>query len=300
MNIADLFKAQFIFSFEVYPPKKTAPIEVVYRAVEGLSQLAPDYISVTYGASGTAATAASTVEIASLIQNTYGIESVAHLPGINLTRQQVESLLQRLRAHKIGNILALRGDRRPEDDERVQEGDFDYASDLIAYIKELETDSDDNSDDRFNIIAACYPEVHDEAADAQADLANLKVKVDAGATQLVSQLFFDNESYYRFLDKARNMGIVVPIQAGIMPLTNVRQSRHIIKLCNPSVPSRLQAIIDKYIDDDESFRKAGIDYAVTQIADLIEQDIDGVHLYTMNSPKTAAAITQQIYPLLNR
>jgi len=281
----------FLFSFEVYPPKKTAPIEVVYKAVEELSVLNPDYISVTYGAGGGAATAAATVEICSLIKNTYGIDTVAHLPGINLTREQVQSLLQRLKAHNITDILALRGDRRPEDNASIlstQEGDFEYASELISYIKSLDPDN------TFTISAACYPEVHGEAKDAQADLDALKAKVDAGTSLLISQLFFDNTAFYRFLDKCASAGITVPIQAGIMPLMNPRQSAHIIKLCNPYIPTDLQAILDKHQDCDDSFRKAGLEYAIAQIADLQEQKTDGVHLYTMNSPETAKAITEAI------
>ena len=296
---------KFLFSFEVYPPKKTAPIEVVYKAVAELSELNPDYISVTYGAGGGAATASATVEICSLIKNTYHVDTVAHLPGINLTKEQVDSLLARLRAHNITDVLALRGDRRPEDagseasvqpnsQATEQEGDFNYASELVSYIKNLDSGVD------FNISAACYPEVHPEAASAEEDLAHLKTKVDAGTTLLISQLFFDNEIFYRFLERAANIGITVPIQAGIMPLTNARQSKHIIKLCNPHIPISLQALIDKYQDNDESFAKAGIEYANKQIADLIEQSIDGVHLYTMNSSQTARAITDTVYPLLDR
>ena len=297
---------KFLFSFEVYPPKKTAPIEVVYKAVAELAQLHPDYISVTYGAGGGAATASATVEICSLIKSTYHVDTVAHLPGINLTKEQVDSLLTRLRAHNITDVLALRGDRRPEDagnetaaaqagtQHAAQEGDFNYASELVSYIKSLDTAAD------FSISAACYPEVHPEAASAEEDLAHLKTKVDAGTSLLISQLFFDNEIFYRFLERTAKVGITVPIQAGIMPLTNPRQSRHIIKLCNPHIPASLQTLIDRYQDDDKSFAKAGIEYANKQIADLIEHNVDGVHLYTMNSSQTAQAITDTIYPLLDR
>jgi len=284
----------FLFSFEVYPPKKTAPIEVVYKAIAELSELKPDYISVTYGAGGGAATAAATVEICSLIKNTYQTETVAHLPGINLTRDQVTSLLLRLRAHNITNILALRGDRRPGDEPTCQEGDFNYASELVTYIKSLDPDTD------FTISAACYPEVHCEATSAQADLAHLKEKVGAGTSLLISQLFFDNEAFYRFLDLAAKADVTVPIQAGIMPLINPRQSAHIIKLCNPVIPKDLQVLIDKYQDCDDSFRKAGIEYATNQISDLIAQKVNGIHLYTMNNSSTAKAITDEIYPILGR
>ena len=294
MNFAKTNK-DFIFSFEVYPPKKTSPIEVVYEAVAELSKLKPDYISVTYGAGGGAATAAATVEICSLIKNTYHTETVAHLPGINLTREQVASLLLRLRAHNITKVLALRGDYNSEDDRDIeaqantlQEGDFKYASELVAYIKELDVDDD------FNISAACYPEVHCEADSMQSDMQNLKTKVDAGTSLLISQLFFDNAVFYDFLERCDSVGIKVPIQAGIMPLKNPRQSKHIMKLCNPSIPKDLQKLINKYQDCDKSFRQAGIEYASMQILDLIEKKVNGIHLYTMNSPSTAKAITDAI------
>jgi len=300
VNTADLFKKQFVFSFEVYPPKKTAPIEVVYRAIDDLSKLAPDYISVTYGAGGGAATATATVKIADYIKSTHDIEAVAHIPSINLTRDQASSLLARLQDRNIMNILALRGDRRPEDDTSTQQqpSEFRYASDLVSYIKQIEAANPPSK--QFNIIGACYPEVHPEAKDAESDLANLETKVEAGTTQLLTQLFFDNAAYYRFLEKARTANINIPIQAGILPLISARQGAFIIKLCNPTVPAKLQAIFDKYADDDKSFRAAGIDYATTQIVDLIEQKVDGIHLYTMNNPETATTITKAVYPLLNR
>ena len=297
-NITDSSESnkKFQFSFEVFPPKKTTPIEKVYETVAELSTLNPDYISVTYGAGGGAATAAATVEICSLIKNTYHTETVAHLPGINLTKGQVESVLQRLRAHNIMRVLALRGDRRPDETGNIgtdaqnipQEGDFCHASELVSFIKGLEIG------EGFEISAACYPEVHDEAPDAETDLRHLKEKVDAGTSLLISQLFFDNDKFYDFLQRASTAGIAVPIQAGIMPLINVRQARHIVKLCNPHIPQQMQDIFDKYQDNDDSFRAAGIDYASAQIADLIEQGVDGVHLYTMNSPATARAIMQAV------
>jgi len=312
VNTAELFKERTVFSFEVYPAKKTASIELVYRAVDALSRLNPDYISVTYGAGGGAATAASTVEIASYIKNILGIEAVAHLPGMYLTREDVNLLLTRLRSHNIENVLALRGDRRPEDDPAaaatiaddeclapVQEGDYAYASDLVRYIAKS-TQVRGTGKPHFNIIAACYPEVHIEAPDAATDLRHLKRKVDAGANQLVTQLFFDNDAFYRFLECAREAGITVPIQAGIMPLTSVRQAEHIIRLCNPYEPPELRKMIDDYQGSIGAFRVAGIDYAVRQIYDLLERGVDGVHLYTMNDPQTAEAICSAIYPLLGR
>jgi methylenetetrahydrofolate reductase (NADPH) len=288
MKTTALFLQKKVFSFEIYPAKKTAPIEVVYEAVDKLSRLAPDYISVTYGAGGGAATSANTVEIASLVQNTYGICAVAHLPGINLTHADVTSLLARLRAHKIENILALRGDRTPD---QPQIGEFAHASDVAAYITAA-------TGDEFNILGACYPEVHTEAADLDADLAHLKTKTQAGVSHLITQLFFDNDLFYRFLDRARAAGITVPIQPGIMPITAVSQVDRMLKLCGASQPPAFRAMIDRYGHNEAALRDAGIDYANNQIADLLAHGADGIHLYTMNNPATAAAITTAIRPLL--
>ena len=278
----------FQFSFEVFPPKKNAPIEVIYDTVAELSKLRPDYISVTYGAGGGAATASATVEICSLIKNTYKTETVAHLPGINLSKDQVSSLLQRLKAHNIDRVLALRGDRRPSDDPRLQEGDFHYAVELVRFIKSVDAKN------FFQISAACYPEVHCDAPDAATDLLRLKEKVTAGTSLLISQLFFDNSRFYDFVQRARSTGIDVPIQAGIMPLANIRQAKHITKLCNPHIPKDLQAIFDKYESGDKSFHAAAIDFASRQIMDLKDHGVEGVHLYTMNSPKTASEISENI------
>ncbi|MDR1412638.1 MAG: methylenetetrahydrofolate reductase, partial [Actinomycetes bacterium] len=264
------------------------PIEVVYQAVDELSRLEPDYISVTYGAGGGAATAANTVEIASLVRNRYGIESVAHLPGINLTRDEVVSLLHRLRAHRIENILVLRGDRTPG---VQQTGQFAHASDLAAWVTA-------QPGTPFNIIGACYPETHPEAASPAADLRALCLKVESGVTQLITQLFFDNDLFWAFLDRARHAGIDVPIQAGIMPVTNVRQVQRMLSLCGASQPPAFRDMIARHGDDDASLHDAGIDYAITQIARLVESGVDGIHLYTMNNPRTAAAITAAIYPLI--
>ncbi len=287
-NTAELFKHKTVYSFEVYPAKKTAPIKVVYDAVAALQELRPDYISVTYGAGGGAVTSAATVEIASLVQNTYGIPAVAHLPGINLTHDDVRSLLGRLAAHNIENVLALRGDLLPG---TVQQGEFAHASDVAAFIREV-------AQTPFNIIGACYPETHTEATSPEDDLRNLKLKVEAGVNQLTTQLFFDNSHFYTFIERARALGITVPIQAGIMPVINGRQAERMVKLCGANLPTEFGALIERYGADDDAMREAGIDYAVCQIADLLEHGVDGIHLYTMNNPATAAAITEAVRPLL--
>ena len=290
MKVNELFAHKTVFSFEVYPAKKTAPIQVVYDAVDALQELAPDFISVTYGAGGGAANASATIEIASLIENTYDLPAVAHLPGINMTRKDMESLLTRLAAHRLENVLALRGDVTSG---MTPTGEFAHASEVAAFIEETVPGY-------FNIIGACYPEVHPEATSPEEDLRWLHHKITAGVSQLATQLFFDNRHFYDFLRRVRDFGITVPIQAGIMPVVNARQAARMVELCGTNIPPEFAALVERYGDNDAEMRVAGIDYATRQILDLIDHKVDGIHLYTMNDPATAAAITQAVRPLTDR
>lgn len=281
MRTNTLFAQKKVFSFEVFPPKKTSAIETVYRAIDEMSTLQPDFISVTYGAGGSE-NCESTLDIASAVKNKYGVESVAHLPCINLTKPEVIDMLRRFEQQGIENIMALRGD--------ITEGvpiktDFKYASDLTAFIRQ-------HSD--VNIIGGCYPEGHPEAPSMEADIRNLKIKVDAGITQLASQLFFDNRYFYDFLERAAKAGIDVPIEAGIMPITDQRQIERIVKLSDAKTPKKFDDLIEKYGADAEEMRKAGIGYAIEQIIDLLENGVDGIHLYTMNKPYVAAQISEAV------
>jgi methylenetetrahydrofolate reductase (NADPH) len=277
MRTSEFFGVKKVFSFEIFPPKRTAPVHVVYDTVAQLRDLAPDFISVTYGAGG-GANNAETLRIARAVKHDYGIESVAHLPGINLTRGEVLGLLDELKAAGVENILALRGDRSPDFEPRK---DFRYASDLISFIRE-------NGD--FHVIGACYPEGHQECASIEQDILNLKTKVDAGVGQLITQLFFDNGSFYAFRERAARVGIGLPIQAGIMPVTNKKQVERMVTLCGASIPGALRSLLERYDDDPESLLAAGIAYAIEQIDDLMAQGTDGIHLYTMNNPEVARRI----------
>lgn len=287
MKINDIFNTsdRAILSFEVFPPKKTSPIESVYSKLEEICALKPDFISVTYGAGGTGGHS-RTCEIASKIKNDFGVESVAHLTCVNSTRDDIDSTLADFKAHNIENILALRGDYV----EGVEpKKDFIYASDLCAYIKE-------HSD--FDLGGACYPEVHLEAKDEVEDILNLRKKVEAGAEHLISQLFFDNSVFYRFLERAKIAGINVPIEAGIMPVTNKSQIERMVSMCGASLPSKFAKIMQKYDSKPEALRDAGIAYAVEQIVDLLANGVDGIHLYTMNNPYVAKKISEAVVSLL--
>ena len=226
------------------------------------------------------------LKIASRIKNEYGIESVAHLPCISLTKSDVRRQLSDFKEAGIENILALRGDVPSGG---YVPGDFRHASDLIAFIKE-------HGD--FNVLAACYPEGHLESADIFDDIRNLKTKVDAGASHLITQLFFDNQYFYRFRERASLAGIQVPIEAGIMPVTNKKQIERMVSLCGVTLPHKFSAMMERYEHNPDAMRDAGIAYAIDQIVDLITHGVDGIHLYTMNNPYIAARIYEAIHQLL--
>ncbi len=289
MKIAEIFsRKRTVFSLEVFPPKRTAAIDSVYSALRELGKLHPDFISVTYGAGG-CENSRSTFEIAVAIKRLYVTEGVAHLPCIGLRREEVEALLDELSALGIENVLALRGDR-PKD-RPVAEGDFEHASDLIRFIRE--------SGRNFNISAACHPEGHSEAPSLDADIENLKLKTDAGTNTLISQLFFDNEYFFRFLERSRRAGISVPIEAGIMPVINSAQIRRMTSLCGATLPPKFLSAMARFERNPEAMRDAGIAYAVDQIADLVAHGVDGIHLYTMNTPYVATKVYEAVHSLVN-
>lgn len=283
MKTNELFKTKSTLSFEVFPPKSTTPVESIYNTIDGLAPLKPDFISVTYGAGGSSNNA--TIGICDAIKHKYGIEAAAHLPCINLTKEKVLSELEELKKCGIENILALRGDINPDIPPKEE---FHYASELVAFIKE-------HGD--FNIIGACYPEGHPQAPSIVEDIKHLKEKVDAGCSQLISQLFFDNEDFYAFREKTAIAGINVPIEAGIMPVTNRKQIERMATLCHAKLPKKFITIMEKYENNPIAMRDAGIAYAVSQIVDLIANDVNGIHLYTMNNPYVAEKICEAVKSL---
>lgn len=284
MHTNELFAKKTVFSFEVFPPKRDIPVETVYPTLDELSQLHPDFISVTCGAGGTGGN--RTVEVATYIKQ-LGCETAAHMPCIYLTEETALQNLKELKEAGIENILALRGDEVPG---RERAHVFEHASDLVAFIKEKEPD--------FNIIGACYPEGHTEAKTLAADVRNLKTKVDAGVNELISQLFFDNTMFYRFLERCEIAGINVPIEAGIMPVTNKAQIERMVSMCGATLPIKFQRAIAKYGDKPEAMRDIGIAYAIDQIADLLANGVDGIHVYTMNNPYIAKKIAEAVKTLL--
>lgn len=285
MKTSELFQHKKVLSFEIFPPKQTENLATIYQTVNALKELAPDFISVTFGALGTKNNQ-RTLDIASTVKHTYGVESVAHLPSSQFTKRDVQDLLTRFKQLGIDNILALRGDDITEHKEKK---DFHYASDLVEYIK---------SEGDFNIIGACYPEGHIESVSKLDDVRHLKEKVDSGCDQLISQLFFDNDYFYTFKERTELVGIDVPIQAGIMPVVNKRQIEKMVKMCGVNVPKKFLKMMERYEHHPEAMRDAGIAYAIDQIVDLITQGVDGIHLYTMNNPYIAHRIYQAVNQLL--
>ena len=283
MNIADLFKEKTVFSFEVFPPKKESGVETIYKTLEELKELNPDFISVTYGAGGTGVANATTIDLCSKIKNEYHIETIAHLSCLYNTKESVNKILDQLKAEGVDNILALRGDRNP--DYEVKD-DFKYASELTEYIM--------SKNMGFYVSGACYPEVHQEAENMLTDIKNLKKKVEAGADHLISQLFFDNNAFYDFIEKVRIAGIDVPVEAGIMPVTNKKQIERMVSMCGASIPAKLSKVLQKFGDDPIAMRDAGISFAVDQIVDLVANGVDGVHIYTMNDPYVAKKISDSV------
>lgn len=275
-------------SFEVFPPNPAVGNDKIIAALQNMQDLAPHFISVT-ASNNKFNIKETTVRLADYIQNDLEIPTIAHLPAIYLTKDKVAETIVDLDKVGVQKILALRGDIIPGVEPQK---DFRYATDLIEFIKEQAP--------HFDIIGACYPEGHPDSPNQISDIQNLKKKVDAGCSSLVTQLFFDNERFYDFQDKCTLAGIDVPIHAGIMPILNRNQALRLLKTCeNIHLPRKFKAILDKYENDPESLRAAGLAYAVDQIVDLVTQDVAGVHLYTMNNADTAQYIHQATHALFN-
>ena len=275
-------------SFEVFPPNPEVGNDKIIAALKDMQGLAPHFISVT-ASNNKFNIKETTVRLADYIQNDLEIPTIAHLPAIYLTKDKVAETIADLDKVGVQKILALRGDIIPGVEPQK---DFRYATDLIEFITEQAP--------HFDIVGACYPEGHPDSSNQISDIQNLKKKVDAGCSSLVTQLFFDNERFYDFQDKCTLAGIDVPIHAGIMPILNRNQALRLLKTCeNIHLPRKFKAILDKYENDPESLRAAGLAYAVDQIVDLVTQDVAGVHLYTMNNADTAQYIHQATHALFN-
>lgn len=282
--ITETLEKKQTLSFEVFPPKKDGEFEAAFEVLDALGKLSPDFISVTYGAGGSRSK--KTVDIASYIQNNLHIDALAHMTCVGCKKDDLLQVVTELSEANVSHVLALRGDR-PKDmsDEQFESRDFAHACDMTGFLK---------ANTSLHIAGACYPEKHFEASDLESDLLHLKEKQDAGADFFITQLFFDNALFYNFMDKATAKGINIPICAGIMPITTAKQLGTTVSLSGSSVPKALADLIATYGENPDDMRKAGIDYAIRQIRDLQANDTDGIHIYTMNKPKTAAEIVAAI------
>ena len=285
MKITDKFvEKKPLISFEIFPPKAGYPVDTIYDSIDQLYNLNPDFMSVTYGAGGS--TRDKTVEISSYIQNKYNLTSVAHMTCISSTKKETDNTLSSLTKNNVRNVLALRGDY-PKDfsADTVPADSFKNSVELIEHFKR-------NSD--LCVGGACYPEKHPDAKNLDADIDFLRRKMDSGADFLVTQMFFDNEVFYDFYDKARKKGIDLPIFTGIMPILNKHQVNTVKNLTGNSIPDKLQRLLEKYEDNPEALQEAGMSFAISQIIDLLSWGIDGIHIYTMNKPSTARKIIGSI------
>lgn len=273
-----------LFSLEVFPPRRNAPVGTIYDTLDGLQGLAPAFISVTYG-TGKSKDRTATARIANTIRGEYGIPAVAHLTAQYLDKEAADVALDLFEVAKVDGVLALRGDSV---EGQTPAGVFEYASELVSYIRENRP--------QLKIYGACYPEKHPQTATLEEDIDNLKKKVDAGVSHLISQLFYDNEDFLRFVDKARAAGIDVPIEAGIMPVMNAKSVLRMSKMCESRVPEKLAVLLDKWGSDTALLKEAGIAYASEQICDLAARGVDGVHLYTMNHPCVSRRIWSNVKP----
>jgi len=290
MRIPEIFEAKKkenkpVLSFEIFPPKKDTALKSIDETLSLMCDLKPDFISVTFGAGGSTVDN-KTVEIAKKIKREYDIEPLVHLTCLHYGKEELEEILVQLEDAGIENVLALRGDINPDIPRKY---DFKYANELVEYVKNR---------GGFSISGACYPETHLEAPDAITDIRNLKRKADAGAEHLVSQLFFDNDVFYRFYEKTRIAGINAPIDAGVMPVTNKAQIERMVNMCGATLPPKFQRVLQKYENNKEALLDAGIAYTINQIVDLIAHEVDGVHIYTMNNPTIAKRICDGIRNLV--
>jgi methylenetetrahydrofolate reductase (NADPH) len=284
MRINELFKpGETVLSLEVFPPKADSPVDVIYNTLSQLSALKPSFISVTYGAGGSMSN--RTIEIASVIKSRYGIEPLAHLTCVGAKRDGIERQLDEMRAAGIENVLALRGD--------IPEGmktcdaftDYKHGSDLVSHIAQR---------GGFCIGVAAYPEMHFQSKDRASDLKWLRHKVECGASFMTTQLFFENEHYYRLVDNLRALDINVPVLAGIMPVLASQQILRMGSLSGCTIPAEITRLMARY-KNPEDFEKAGLEYCCKQIEDLLRNKVDGIHLYSMNKAAQSKQIVQSCF-----
>ena len=286
MRISDLYGAsEPVISFEFFPPKTEKGYLSLFRTIADLQELGPGFVSVTMDAGGS--TRRKTVGLVTQIQRELGLTAMAHLPCVGFERADVAEILQTLQTAGLENVLALRGDPPQGEEFNPPADGFDYAADLVAFIRER---------DYHCIGAACFPEVHPAAANAEADLKYLHAKVQQGVDFLVTQLFFDNQKYFDFVARARAIGIDVPIVPGIMPITSMANAKRMLAMGGGEMPPELEAELDRVGDNDDAAAELGIRWATEQCRELIDRDAPGIHFYTLNRSPATRRIHQSLFP----
>jgi methylenetetrahydrofolate reductase (NADPH) len=270
-----------VFSFEFFPPKSDEGRRTLESTLAVLKEDSPDYVSMTYGAGGS--TRDATVELTRWIKHDLGIEAMAHLSCVGEPRERLAEILDQIEGAGLENVLALRGDPpRGESEWQPHPGGLSYSVELIRLIRERS---------ELCVGAACFPEIHPDAPDRRSDLRYAREKQEAGAAFLITQLFFDNELYFDFVEEARAAGVRVPIIPGIMPITNLSQIKRFTEMCGASIPDELERQLNGRAEDPEAVAELGVAYATLQCSDLLARGAPGIHFYTLNrSPATRAIL----------
>ena len=287
MKVAELLNNKKItLSCELFPPKSGSELTAAKQIVAEMAKLSPDYMSVTYGAGGT--NCDNFIDVANEVQNINGVTALAHLTCVASEKDKIQQVLTQLKGYGISNILALRGDM-PSDGSGIPSQSFSHACDLMKEIRDF---------GGFCIGGACYPEGHPEAKSLDEDIEYLKLKEECGCEFLTSQMFFDNDAFYSFMYKLLRAGITIPVTAGIMPVTNAKQIKRMCQLSGAQLPREFRAIVERFGDNPDAMRQAGIAYATEQIIDLFANGINNVHIYSMNNPKIAGSIMANLSSII--
>jgi len=281
MRISEVLRSgRSCFSFEFFPPKSDDGALTLFNTIEALRPLDPAFVSLTYGAGGSTRT--RTVDLAKRIQSEIGLTVLSHITCAGSSRDELRAIFRELRDAGVENVLALRGDVPKEG---APTGELRYATDLVGLLRD---------EFAFSIGGACYPEMHPEAPDETTDLTHLFEKVARGAEFLVSQLFFDNDRYFAFVERARAAGITVPIVPGIMPITDYHQIERFTAMCGATIPAKLRAALEDRVGEPEAVAELGVAYATLQCVDLLERGAPGIHFYTLNKSSATRAVVSAI------
>ena len=284
MKIKDILESSRTISCEFFPPKTAQGLPGVFSAVDRVSAFRPDFVSVTYGAGGS--TRALTEEITTGLKGRYDIEVMAHITCVGQTKEEIDGVLRRLDQGSIENVIALRGDPpRGETEYTAVDGGFEHASDLIQHIRE---------NFHFGVAAACYPEGHTESVDLASDLEHTKLKVNQGADFLITQLFYDNNDFFDFMDRVQQAGVDIPIIPGVLPVLSTGQIRRFTSLCGARIPPELDRQLETFADDDDAVRELGVEYATRQVEELWESGVAGIHFYVLNRSYSVSKILQNL------